>query len=389
MKVLYHHRTQGEIPESIHIDGIVQALKNRGHEVVVVGPVPLTTGAKKPKRSWLGAVKERLPRPLVELGQLAYNRVASRKLDEAIRSFQPDLIYERYALFNYAALRASRKWRLPLVLEVNTPYAHVWQRYYRIRLSRLAKRIELDVLQRADRVITVTASQQKFLVELGIPEAKIAVSHNAIDPAHFNLAPEVPPQLRQRLGLRDLVIGFVGTMNRWQSIPQFASVIEQVVAQRPDASFLFVGDGEFRRPLEDLLKQKGLEAPAVFVGRQPHTEVPAFIGAMDIAVLLDSNTYGSPMKLFEYWGMGRPVIAPQVPPIEELQQRVQAMLLIEPGNVEQMAGAILTLGADPALRRQLGDAGKQYVLEHHTWDHNAEQIEQLARAVEASAPGRA
>ena len=36
---------------------------------------------------------------------------------------------------------------------------------------------------------------------------------------------------------------------------------------------------------------------------------------MDIGVLLDSNAYGSPMKVFEYWAMRKAVVAPSVPPV--------------------------------------------------------------------------
>src|SRR4051794_30751620 len=41
MRVLYHHRTQGEEPESIHIGSIVAALRAQGHEVRIVGPVDI------------------------------------------------------------------------------------------------------------------------------------------------------------------------------------------------------------------------------------------------------------------------------------------------------------------------------------------------------------
>ena len=80
---------------------------------------------------------------------------------------------------------------------------------------------------------------------------RITVSHNAIDPAWLAHANREDPGLRQRLGLKGVVIGFVGTMNRWQGIPKFGEVVSSVLARHPDASFLFVGDGEFRQTLED------------------------------------------------------------------------------------------------------------------------------------------
>jgi len=210
------------------------------------------------------------------------------------------------------------------------------------------------------------------------------VSHNAIDPSSFDVALQAQASIRSKLGLTGVVVGFVGTMNRWQGIPQFADVITGVLARCPDTRFLFVGDGEFRRALEDRCRERGHSANVIFCGRQPHAEIPKFVAAMDIAVLLNSNSYGSPMKIFEYWGMAKAVVAPNVPPVLEILRDNDTGLLIEPGNAAQLADRIVDLVRDPELRDRLGAAGRAYVLEHHTWRNNAEQIirahAKLARA---------
>jgi glycosyltransferase involved in cell wall biosynthesis len=401
MRVLYHHRTQGEEPESIHIESIVCALRQLGHVVRVVGPVeieshgqaatPGTAPAKAPARkpgSLLPRIKRAVPRAVFELLQIAYNLVAWRRLDRAIREFQPDVIYERYALFGFAGVALARRRGVPLILEVNTPYAQAWAKYYGINLQRLAHWLETRTLRAAPHIVTVTRVQGRLLQELGVAAENITVSHNAIDPQWFDHDRQVDPQLRARLGLSGVVVGFVGTMNRWQGIPKFGEVIEHVLARHPDASFLFVGDGEFRQPLEDICRAQGHLARVVFAGRQPHARIPAFVAAMDIAVLLDSNTYGSPMKIFEYWGMGKPVVAPSVPPVVEVLRDRETGLLIEPGNARQLAERILELAADAALRERLGAAGRAYVRAHHTWRNNAEEIVAAhARIAPGASPG--
>jgi glycosyltransferase involved in cell wall biosynthesis len=383
MRVLYHHRTQGEEPESIHIESIVAALRALGHEVRIVGPVDIehreaattaVTAAKPRKPSRLVRIKQAVPRSVFELLQIAYNVVAWRRLDRAVREYKPDFIYERYALYAFAGGMVARRHGIPLVLECNTPYAQAWAKYYGLHLPRLARWLEARTLRTADHVITVTHAQGKLLQQIGVRPEHLTVSHNAIDPAWFNQERQHDPALRERLGLKGLVIGFVGTMNRWQGIPKFAEVIPSVLARHPDASFLFVGDGEFRQPLEDLCRAAGTLDRVKFVGRQPHDKVPAFVASMDIAVLLDSNAYGSPMKIFEYWGMGKPVVAPSVVPVLEVMRDRETGLLIEPGNAAQLADRIVELAADPALRARLGAAGRACATAHHTWRNNAEQI---------------
>ena len=380
MRVLYHHRTQGEEPESIHIDSIVTALRALGHEVRVIGPVdlehrePPTPATAARSSHLLVRIKKSVPRAVFELLQIGYNLVAWRRIDRAVKAFEPDFIYERYALYAFVGGMVARRRGVPFVLEVNTPYAQAWAKYYGLHFQRLARWLEARTLRAADHVVTVTHAQGKLLQEIGVDPGRITVSHNAIDPLWFSQERQHDPALRARLGLQGVVIGFVGTMNRWQGIPRFGEVIASVLSRHPSASFLFVGDGEFRQPLEDLCLAQGLMDRVVFAGRQPHARVPAFVAAMDIAVLLDSNTYGSPMKIFEYWGMGKPVVAPSVPPVLEVMRDRETGLLIEPGNAAQLADRIVELAGDPELRHRLGAAGRASAIAHHTWRNNAEQI---------------
>jgi glycosyltransferase involved in cell wall biosynthesis len=392
MRVLYHHRTQGEEPESIHIESIVAALRALGHEVRVVGPVDIEHREASPvarvgrRPSLLVRIKEAVPRSVLELLQVAYNLIAWRRLDRAVKEFRPDFIYERYALYAFAGGMVARRHRIAMILEVNTPYAQAWAKYYGLHLPRLARWLEARTLRAADHVITVTHAQSKLLQEIGVQAERITVSHNAIDPSWFSQERQHDPALRARIGLKGLVIGFVGTMNRWQGIPRFGEVIANVLARYPDASFLFVGDGEFRQPLETICRENGTLDRVIFVGRQPHAKVPAFVAAMDIAVLLDSNAHGSPMKIFEYWGMGKPVVAPSVAPVLEVMRDRETGLLIEPGNAAQLADRIVELASDPGLRERLGTAGRACATASHTWRNNAEQIV-AAHAALAEEPG--
>ncbi len=375
LRILYHHRTQGEEPESIHILAIVNALKRQGHQVEIVGPAParaLAAGAGK--RSLLGRIKARAPGWVFELLQLGYNGVVFAKLWRAVSRQKPDFIYERYALFNLAGVAVARFRGVPLILEVNTPYAQAWARYYGLNLKRLARWIERRTLLGSAHDITVTHVQKRMLVENGIPADRISVAHNAIAPDEFDPQRAGAEAVRRRLGLRDVVVGFVGTMNRWQGIDRFPEVIRTVLAQRNDVSFLFVGDGEFRAELETICRAEGFSDRVIFTGRKPHGEVADLVAAMDITVLLNSNAYGSPMKVFEYLAMGKAVIAPSVEPVLEVLRDGETGLLIPPGDAAAMARQILRLAADRELRGRLGTAGRAYVVAHHTWDANAAAI---------------
>ncbi len=378
MRILYHHRTQGEEPESIHITAIVDALTSLGHEVRIVGPAPVQHRATKVSSpSLLGRIKNAAPRFVFELMQIGYNLVVDRRLTKAIREFKPDAIYERYALFNFAGVRRAKKCGIPLILEVNTPYAQAWAKYYGLYLKRLARWLEKRTLLAASHIITVTEVQRGMLVQEGIPAQNITVCHNAIDPDWFSPDRHRDPQLQTSLGLASPVVGFVGTMNRWQGITEFPDVLRSVFARCHDVNFLFVGDGEFRQPLEEFCRTEGYAERVVFTGRKPHAAIPPLVALMDITVLLNSNAYGSPMKIFEYMGMAKAVIAPSVGPVVEILRDGETGLLIEPGSARQMADQIVRLVNDPALRQRIGKEGRCYVTAHHTWRQNALTIQKI------------
>ncbi len=374
MRVLYHHRTQGAEPESIHIAAIAAALGRLGHEVDIAGPTGKHPGRGAAKQSVMGRVKRHTPRLLIELVQIVYNALSFAKLLRALLRRRYDLVYERYALYNIAGLLAARAFAKPFVLEVNTLYARAWQKYFGLWFGGLARALERYTVRRADAVITVSEALRTLLEEEGVAARRITVLPNAIDPGEFDPARFAGSDLRGRLGLSAIVAGFVGTMNRWQGIAGFADVIEQVMAARDDVSFLFVGDGESRSALQTELFRRGVNRGVVFVGRQPHAAIPEYVAAMDIGLLLDSNSYGSPMKVFEYWAMGKAVIAPKVPPVLEVLRDGETGFLIAPGDAAAMARSILLLAGDAQLRARTGHAGRCCVLAEHTWDQNAAKI---------------
>lgn len=356
----------------MHIAAIVNALRELGHEVGIVGP---TATAHRPdgtkKLSLAGRIKRKVPRLVFEVLQLGYNIAVYLRLRRAVHAFKPDMIYERYALFSFAGIVLAKQMRIPLILEVNTPYAQAWAKYIGLNLRRLARWIEKRTLAAANHIITVTDAQRQLLVQEGVPIHNITVCHNAIDPFWFDPARHDGLAARKALGLQGVVVGFVGTMNRWQGITEFPTLLRDVLGQSRDVYFLMVGDGEFRAQLQEFCRAQGFIDRVVFTGRKSHAEVPRLLAAIDIAILLNSNDYGSPMKLFEYMAMEKAVIAPAVGPVKEVLNDGETGLLIKPGDASEMAQKIVRLVNDPVLRRRLGTAGRAHVAANHTWRQNA------------------
>jgi len=379
MKIIYLHRTQGEEPESIHILSIVNALKGLGNEVEIVGPSKKDMSTAGTNVKLLSRIKKYMPGFLFELAQVFYNFVSYKRILSSIDDYNPDFIYERYALYSFAGVMAAKRKKVPLILEVNTPYAHAWSKYYKLHFPALAKRLEKYILNKASHIITVTQVQKEFLADHYTDQDKISVCHNAISKEEFD--PTISP-IEIDWKIQDpVVVGFVGTMNRWQGIPILSKVIPEILKNLPNAVFLLVGDGEFKYELEQSINATQNEGRVVFTGRVAHKDVPAYVNAMDIAILPDSNTYGSPMKIFEYMAMKKAIIAPDVEPVREIMTHNKTGIIIGRSNQQDMTNAISNLVLNKELRHQLSENGYKYVIQNHTWETNARTIIDVAHYI--------
>jgi glycosyltransferase involved in cell wall biosynthesis len=130
----------------------------------------------------------------------------------------------------------------------------------------------------------------------------------------------------------------------------------------------------------------GLGDIVLFSGAVPRTQVPAFIDAMDIGVLAASNSFGSPIVLFEMMGMGKAVVAPDIAPVRDVMEDNVTGCLVPQGDGPALTAVLSRLLNEPELRRAVGERGRARVLERHTWAANGRYVADLAARLAAGTP---
>jgi len=389
VRILYHHRTQAEDGQAVHIRALIAAFRALGHTVeefsLVKRASPSAPGAGASRRyGWIGKV----PRFARELMEYGYSSYARRRLVGAGRDFRPDFLYERYAFGNTAGLSAARDLRRPLVLEVNSPMVLELERTRGLSFPRLARRVETDLFRRADRVCVVTGVLRDMLAELGVARERMLVTQNGVDLARyaFSERAETRQRARAELGLAgaeegELVLGFVGFYRDWHRL----DVVLAAMAARELAHtrLVLVGEGPARPMLEAEAARLGLAGRVHFAGPRPHAAIPELLPAFDVALVPAINPYASPLKLFEYMAASLPVIAPDQPNLREVLSDGEDALLVQSGEVEPMRAALVRC-SEPGLAARLGAAARA-TLERgeYTWQGNARRVvaavEELAR----------
>ncbi len=327
MHVIYHHRTAGDRVEAVHIMGMVRALRRLGHTVDICSPPgcdPERKGAGEsgpapvegPVRAALKRFARGAPPVLFELFELAYNAWSLMGMSRLARRRRPDLIYERTTANSAAPTYLARRWRVPIVQEVN-----VSTQIGRLRpliLRDLTQRLERWTIDEATFLITVSAEFRRQLVEDGFPPDRTHVCQNAIEPAEFDPDAVQAVERPASVGADALVLGYVGAFVPYHRLDMLVEAAHALADDFPQARWLLVGDGVERPRIEALLAEYGLGERFWLPGRVRHDQVPAHVKAMDVAVLPNSETFNSPMKLFEYMSMGKAVVAPSVPAVAEV-----------------------------------------------------------------------
>ncbi len=381
MKILYHFRTRGSGAEAVHIAGIAGALEALGHQVVFSSPTgvdPRATAGTNPfkdsgRSGVLEFVSRNCPALFFEFLELGYNFVAWSRNRRLLRAQAFGLIYERHAFFMFATARLAQRRRIPFVVEVNELVGDERVRKQPL-LSALVRRCDRVTFERAKLIVVVSPHLKRKIAAQGIDAQKILVLPNAVCREEFATLAD-GGVVRQRWQLRGaVVIGFVGWFVAWHRLEGLIEAVVALSRQYPELRLLLVGEGALREALTELAQRQGILHQVIFTGAVPHAEIPAHIAAMDIAVVPHSNEYRSPIKLFEYMGQGKAVVAPRTEPIEMVVRDGENGVLFESGSAAGLRDALAALVREPALRARLGAQARAEVLERHTWGHNAAAV---------------
>jgi glycosyltransferase involved in cell wall biosynthesis len=126
----------------------------------------------------------------------------------------------------------------------------------------------------------------------------------------------------------------------------------------------------------------------VEVGAVPWREVPGYLAIADAFVQPGArdefNRYRLPSKLPEFLAMGRPVVLPHCNIGAELRHGVDALLL-ERGDGAEIADAVESLIADPALAQRLGRAAREFAVGSLDWDENTARLAEFYGTIARSA----
>lgn len=296
---------------------------------------------------------------------IKYVRRALRDISDA------DWVYERYAAYQCFGLFFQRR-GVPWILETNTPLFDQAESDLRhVGMPHLMRWAETFAYRKCDILVVISEELKRMLSDrLNIPSAKIVVLPNAADVELFNPDIVVP---RRLFGDDTFVIGFQGGMYKWAGLEYMVRMIAILRSRGLDVAGVLVGDGHEKLSLQGLAAELRISDYVRFPGRVSREEVPGYIAGFDLCYSGQVNfssagsMYHSPLKLYDYMAMARPVVASRFADAITLTRDGSIGYLFTPCDLEDLLRAVTLAYKERSNLAAMGVEARAEVLTNHTW----------------------
>lgn len=227
----------------------------------------------------------------------------------------------------------------------------------------LAQSLERAYYKRADLITVVTPSIKDHLVNEKVAENKIKVLVNSVDTDFFY--PREVSRQEYDFKKTDFILTYTGTHSQIQALDLFVTALAKL-KKYPEIKLLLVGEGETKPMLKKLARKLKVEKQINFMEEKPAEEIAKILAMADAGIISLTNIpifqEAFPIKSFEYFASGLPVLALISGKMKEYIEKYQTGLVLKNDQAETIAQAILELYQKPTLRKKMGQNARRLAL---------------------------
>ena len=224
--------------------------------------------------------------------------------------------------------------------------------YTRKELLTLGKRIN----RYSDVVVTVVDWLVSELQKNGVAEHKLRLIYNGMIPMQSTAETNEIAALRTTLGINenDRVIVSVSRLERGKNHAEFLTWLPRILAQVPNARYLIVGSGPEREPLEQKVRDLGLQHAVFFVEGTTYAEP-----YLQLADIFCTPTVAQGMAVLEAMTAGLPVVGTAPTGGPEVVVHEETGFVVPKHDGDAFVEALITLLEDPIRAKHMGALGKE------------------------------
>ena len=204
-------------------------------------------------------------------------------------------------------------------------------------------------------------------------KSKLVKIAPGIDIEHFSPS-EVDLTLIEKYRLENRrVIVSVGRLVHRKGQDKLIEALPAILKRYPNTVLLLVGEGPIKSMLEKLIRHHGLENNVIFTGRIQFNDLPKYIQLGEIFAMPSRDRFfgleveGLGIVYLEASACGVPVIVGRSGGAPDAVIENQTGLIVDGTNSNEISDAVCKLLADPKLAKQMGQNGRNWVIDNWQW----------------------
>ncbi|HEX8948214.1 MAG TPA: glycosyltransferase family 4 protein [Dissulfurispiraceae bacterium] len=324
-------------------------------------------------------------------------------LDRIISRENIDLVIVRDLPLAAAGVQAGERRRVPVIFDMAEDYVamlrDIWKTgkfkgaNFAVRNPHLSKIVERYVFRRVDHVLVVIEEAAEVVIRGGGRPGDISVVGNTPPLDSFRNFPDAGPDAGPAEGVdKDGRLGLIrerysaiytGGIQMGRGIQTVLDALPEIVRAIPGFLFVVVGDGYAADRLRKEIRERRLQDHVLWAGWLDHRKMIDCIRSCRVGLiphLVGEHVKTTiPNKLFDYMGLGLPVVASDAPPMKRILHEEQCGITFKSGNAQGLARAVIEISRSGS---GYGENGARAVRQKYNW---AEDGKRLLKAVETAA----
>ncbi|HYO49016.1 MAG TPA: glycosyltransferase family 4 protein [Chloroflexia bacterium] len=249
--------------------------------------------------------------------------------------------------------------------------------------SRFLPWLDGVALRRACKLVSLTETFREWVVGRGVRSKRdVAVIPDAFDPALCYPGDALEARRDLGLPLDAHITGYAGLTFAYRRLDLLVEAFAEAVRDDPDGVLVLVGGRPDEvKELRELAEKLGIPAERLITpGQVGQAQSANHLRAADVLVIPDTVTgmTASPLKLFEYMAVGKPMVCKDIPALREIVDESCAIFFPE-GDANALAGALRALMSDPVRAKQLGAEALRRSA-RYTYQARAQRVSEVVKS---------
>ena len=293
-----------------------------------------------------------------------------------------DIVYGYEIYTVKVARQLANRYGVPLVTRFQGTFMPSWEEKYGKEHCHKKYKLHYDALStKADLIVMTNDGTEgdKALKALNNAE-NMRFWRNGFDFAPLS---ETKEELREKHNIPNdcFYTLSVCRLAAWKRCERIVEAYRNIAKSGEKIKHIFVGDGEERQRLENMIKKYDLQDYFIFVGAKPHEEVKEFLQLSDVFLsFFDSTNAGNP--LIEAIKINLPIVTYDVGDTNQIIKDGENGILLDAPEPQKICDAVLGLKNDDALRQKLIEGAKRSSNDFISWDKRTEnEIAELKKLI--------